>query len=218
MGQGLPFPAPGMVPWTNLFALPPWTGDEAFVDLAANWYLDGYSPVDAVEIPFSWLSGPMRFRQDRPFNYAAVSSDGGGTAIARTVADEQVEFTTTLGSRNDVNAPNLAHFTITYYDEPRTRLSSVALVLNDRTEEEIWKILGVGIGDRITITDPPTGYPRGADNLVVEGVRHNAAGNASARVVVWATSPVIGAEIGEVGPFFRVGVSPLDSETDLLPW
>lgn len=217
MGQGLPFPAPGMVAWANLFALPPWTADEAFIDIAANWYLDGYEAPATTEIPFSWLSGPLRFRQDKAFDYAAVSKSGGGTAIAFVNADEQTEFTASLASRNDVDAPNLAHFTVTYYDTARTRLSSVTLVLNDRTEEEIWTILGVGIGDRITITGVPTGYPQGADSLVVEGIRQGAAGDASARVVVWSTSPVIGEEPGTVGPFFRVGVSEIGGE-DNLPW
>lgn len=218
MGQGLPFPAPGMVPWANMFQLPPWTGDESFIDIAAQWYLDGLEPAPTTEIPFSWLAGQMRFRQDKAFTYAAVGKDGSGTSIASVSADEQIEFSTSLASRNDVDPGNLAHFTVTYYDTARTRLSSVALVLNDRSETEIWTILGVGIGDRITITDVPTGYPQGADNLVVEGISHGASGDASARVVVWSTSPVIGTDIGEVGPFFRVGVTPLDSTTDLLPW
>src|SRR5688572_11482328 len=118
-----------MVPWANLFALPPWTADDTFIDIAQHWYLDGFQAHDAVQIPWTWISGPLRFRQDKPFTYAAVSKSGGGTAIAFVNADEQTEFTATLASRNDVDAPNLAHFAVTYYDEPRTRMSELVLLL-----------------------------------------------------------------------------------------
>lgn len=216
MGQGLPFPAPGMVPWANMFSLPPWTGDESFISLTQHWYLDGLQAPDPVEIPWTWLSGPLRFRQDKPFSYASVSKAGGGTAIASVTADEQTEFTASLDAVNDVDNVNLAHFTVTYYDTPRTRLAEVRLILNRRTDEEVWTILGVGIGTRILITGTPVGWPQGADNLVVEGIHPES--TSSYRAVVWSTSPVIGTEIGETGPFFRVGVTPLDSTTDLLPW
>lgn len=217
MGQGLPFPAPRMAPWSTMFALPPFTGDEAFIALAADWYLAGLQPQDPVEIPWSWLSGPLRFRQDKPFTHAAVAKTGGGTAIANVVADEQITYTASLQSLNDVDTSNLAHFTVTYYDDSRTRLAQVQLVLNKRTELEVWTILSVRTGDRITITDVPTGWPQGADNLVVEGIHHLSRGDGGARIVEWSTSPVVGENPGQVGPFFRVGVSPLDG-TDKLPW
>jgi hypothetical protein len=217
MGQGLPYPAPGMAPWANMFALPLWTGDEAFVEVARHWYLDGWQAPDPVEIPWSWISGPLRFRQDKAFTHASVTKTGGGSAIAQVSADEQIDFTASLDSENDVDAPNLAHFTITYYDTPRTRLAQLVLALNRRTDLEIWTILGVNIGDRISITDVPAGWPQGADSLVVEGIQHISRGDVGPRLVVWSTSPVIGEEVGQVGPFFRVGVSPLDGD-DLLPW
>lgn len=217
MGQGLPYPAPSMVPWSNMFAFPAWTGDETCQTVATHWYLDGLQSPEAVEIPRSWLSGPIRFRQDKAINYAAVSKTGGGTAIVQVSGDEQVEYRASLDAENDVDAPNLAHFTTIYYDEPRMRLAQVALMLNKRTELEVWTILGVGIGTRISITDVPSNWPRGTDSLVVEGIQHMNRGAAAARVVVWNTSPVIGEELGEVGPFFRVGVSELDG-ADLLPW
>ena len=215
MGQGLPVPAPAMAPWVKMFGLPSWTGDQTSRTVATHWYLDGLQPPDPVEIPWTWLSGPIRFRQDRAFTHAAVSKDGGGTAIAQVSADQRIPFTASLQSRNDVDAPNLAHFTVTYYDEPRTRLAEVRLFLNKRTDEELWTILSVGIGTRITITGIPTGWPDGADSLVVEGV--NAQSSTDFRFITWSTSPVVGEEPGQVGPFFRVGVSPLDG-TDLLPW
>lgn len=207
-----------MVPWANMFALPPWTGDETFVDLAADWYLDGYQAPDPVEIEWDWLSGSIRFRQDRPITVAQITKSGAGPAVARAISDELIEFNASLEALNDVDAPNYAHWLVTYYDQARTRLSKLELVLNKRTEEEIWTILGVTVGTRISITGVPDGYPRGADQLIVEGIHHIAGGNASARVVEWSTSPVIGTEVGEVGPYFRVGVTQLDDETYLLPW
>lgn len=215
MGQGLPHPAPGMLPWARMFDLPPWTGDETSRSVAVHWYLDGLQAPEPVEIPWSWLSGPMRFRQDRAATHAAVSKVGGGTAIAQVSADEQISFTASLQSGNDVDPANLAQFVVDYYDEARTRLAEVRLVLNERTDEELWTILGVEIGTRITITGTPTGWPEGADSLVVEGIHPES--STDYRAVTWATSPVIGEAAGEVGPFFRVDVSTLDGG-DKLPW
>lgn len=215
MGQGLPVPAPAMTPWARMFDLPAFTGDEQSRTVATHWYLDGYSPPERVEIPWSWLARPFRFRTDRAVTHAAVSKSGGGTAIAHKNADQQIEFTAMLDSGNDVDAPNLAHFMTVYYDEPRTRLNAIRLILNGRSDTECWTILGVGIGDRVELTDVPAGFPRGAAHLVVEGIASEDDG--ATRSVVWSTSPVIGEKPGEVGPFFRVGVSVLDGP-DKIPW
>lgn len=214
MGQGLPYPAPQMVPWGNLFLLPSWTGDETDPLVAQDWYMSGLSAPAPIEIPYSWLSGPLRFRQDKAFTRSSVTKSGAGIAVSVVDSDEEIEHTATLDSNNNVDTGNLAHFTVTYYDEPRTRASQLRLFLNKRAPTEIWTILGVKVGDRITITGTPTGWPNGATSLVVEGIHHTSAG---ARVVEWSTSPLIGETIGSVGPFFRVGVSALDG-TDLLPW
>ena len=214
MGQGLPVPAPGMVPWGTLFALPPWSGEDPAI-LAQDWYLAGLSPPAPTSIPWSWLSGPIRFRQGKPFTYAAVTKTSGGTAESSVAADEQTDFEANLDTANDVDAGNLAHFVTTYYDTARTRIASVVLILNSRTQTEIWTILGMAIGDRFTITDVPTDWPAGASSLVIEGIQHLSDGER--RVVVWTTSPLIGETVGSVGPFFRVGVSALGG-TDLLPW
>lgn len=216
MGAGLPVPAPGMVPWRHLFALPLWTGDDGGQALAQHWYLDGFSSPPAIEIPYRWIAaGSLKMRTDRPITHAAVTKSGGGTAIASVLADEQIDFTSTTESTNDVDAPNRAHFTVTYYDEPRTRLSSLRFILNRRTVPEIWTLLGVEIGTRIQITGTPANWPEGATDLVVEGKAHSILGDL--RVLAWNASPLIGEAVGQVGPFFRVGVSELDG-TDLLPW
>lgn len=216
MGQGLPVPAPGMTPWANLFNPPSWAGDDAGTELARDWYLGGLAPPDPIEIPWSWLAPILRFRQDKAVTYAAVTRTAGGTAVSSVDMDEQIDFTATLDTANNVDAPNLAHFMTVYYDEPRTRLAQLRFILNNRTVTEIWTLLGADIGDRILLTDlPATGWPAGADSVVIEGIFHSI--TSEERVVEWSTSPVIGETAGTVGPFFRVGVSLLDG-SDLLPW
>ena len=214
-GHGYPTPAPEIAPWRDLFALPAWTGDDRGQALAVDWHLSGLSAPEPTHIPYAWLAPPLRFRQDKSVTYAAVSKASGGTAVATVPADEQIDFQATLDTGNDVDTTNLAHFMVTYYDEPRTRLAQVQLILNSRALDEIWTILGVGIGERILITDVPVGWPNGADNLVIEGIA--AFDDGERRVVAWNTSPVIGEVTGSVGPFFRVGVSALGG-IDKLPW
>jgi hypothetical protein len=161
-GQGLPWPAPGMVPWASLFLLPSWTGDEGDQALAQDWYLDGLSPPEPVEIPYSWIAGPMRMRTDKAVTYASVTKTGAGTAIAIEPADEQIDFTANTDASNDVDASNQAQFMVDYYDEPRTRLASLRFVLNFREPTEIWTLLGVQIGTRICI-------PHASSNISVRG-------------------------------------------------
>lgn len=221
MGQGLPVPAPGMISWDRLFDLPQWLAEDRGHEdrgdsVAQNWYLSGLAPPAPIEISWSWITKPIRFRQDKPLTHASVSkTSGGGTAISRVNADEQVSFTATLDTVNDVDATNRAHFVTTYYDTVRTRLATVRFVLNSRTTEELWLLLGTMIGTRFTITDAPVSFPIGATSLVVEGIRRSSRNDVS--YLEWTTSPLIGETVGEVGPFFRVGVSSLGG-TDLLPW
>ncbi len=216
MGQGLPHPAPGVVPWATMFALPSWTGDEHPAAVATDWYLGGLSAPEPVEIPFSWLSGTIRFRQVKPYNYASVGKVGAGTAVAVAagVVDEQVDFTESTATSNDVDAPNRAHHVVTYYAQSRVRMSQLRFVLNQRETTEIWTLLGVGVGRRVRLTGTPAGWPEGGADLVVEGVTHR---SRQVRELVWSASPVIGLALGEVGPFFRAGVSTLGGD-DLLPW
>lgn len=214
MGFGVWAPQLPMRPFTDLYALPSWNGEETPQDLVQDWYLSGLSAPEPTQIPYGWLSKPMRSRQDKAVTYAEVTKSGGSTAIASVPADEQLDFTATLDAANDVDAPNLAHFTTVYYDGPRTRFAQLRLVLTERTRDEIWTILGVGIGDRIQITGVPATWPPGAAHQVVEGIGHESSGQ---RVLTWVTSPVIGESAGQVGPFARVGVSQLDGP-DKLPW
>lgn len=215
MGFGIWAPQLDEVPFVDLWALPGWTGDETDAALAQDWYLSGLSAPEPVDIPYAWLAGPFRSRQDKAVTYAAVTKSNAGTAIAAVPTDRQVKFEAEIASLNDTDAPNLAHFMTVYYDQPRTRLAQVRLHLNERDDTDIWTILGVGIGDRIRITDPPATWPADAAHQIVEGIGHESGGDR--RVVVWSTSPVIGEDLGEVGPFFRIGASTLDGP-DKLPW
>lgn len=215
MGQGLPYPAPAVAPWANLFNWPSWTGDDTARLVAQDWYFGGLGPPEPVEIPWTWITGEVRFRQDRAATYAAVTREGGSTAIEVVDSDEQTDFTATLSNLNQQDHANLAHFATVYYDEPRHRLSQVTFMLNSRLPDEIWTLLSVGVGRRFTITDAPATWPEGATSLVVEGIAHSS--SADARYITWSTSPVIGETAGEVGPFFRIGVSQFDGD-DLLAW
>jgi hypothetical protein len=215
MGYGVWATQLAEVPFADLYDLPPWTGDEARPAAAQDWYLSGLSAPEPTEIPWTWLAPPMRFREDKPVTFASVTSRGGDDAVASVPADEQTDFTATLDSGNRVDIHNLAHFMLTYYDEYRVRCPQLRFVLNARTQDEQWQILGAGIGTRILVTGVPAAWPRGADNLVIEGIDHSC--SSEQRIVEWSTSPVIGEVPGEVGPFFRLGVSKLDGP-DLLPW
>jgi hypothetical protein len=216
VGYGVWAPQLPMVAFNDLYALPPFTGDETRTALAQDWYLTGLSPRDPIEIPYSWLSGSFRTRIDKAITYAAVTKAGAGTAIASTPAAQQVKFEATLESANDVDAPNLAHFMTVYYDQPKTRIASMRMILNERTPEEIATILGAGIGSHFHIVGHPARWPAEASHQqVIEGIGHESSGDL--RIVVWSTSPHVGEDVEEAGPFFRVGVSQLDGP-DKLPW
>lgn len=216
MGYGVWAPYLPMVDFNDLYRLPSFTGDEAVPRIAQDWYLDGLSAPAPIEISWLWLAPPLRFREDKAITYASISRGSSTPAIASVPASEQIDFTATLDAYNTIDAPNLAHFMITYYDQPRVRCPQLRFILNNRSQTEQWTILGANIGDRIHIPDVPVGWPSGADNLVIEGIARTTLAETS--VVEWATSPVIGDTVGQVGPFFRVGVSKLDGLTDPLPW
>ncbi len=69
--------------------------------------------------------------------------------------------------------------------------------------------------DEVTFTGVDrAGWPDGVTHLVIEGIAHSVA--ADTRFVVWNTAPVIGAEPGEAGPWFRADESTADTGSDLL--
>lgn len=213
-GRGLQRGVPRYAPWRNLFDIEH-PGMSRFI--ALDWYWA--RPAYVSEIPWTWLSGPLRFRPDPPLNAAAVSTSGGATSYA-TDQDSidkrgQRSFTHTTYSDNEKDAANLAAFIVAYYRNPRVRLAQSVLILNKRTPGEIRLILDLEVGDRIRITDTPVGWPEGGVELVIEGITHRAA--VDMRTVSWSLAPVIGASPDVSGPWFRLGDSMLGGD-DALPW
>lgn len=182
-----------------------------------HWW-GGTVPPRPVDIPVAWLSPPLRVRQDHPLNRAEVGQRGGATARSTNVPalnDQQWLFTASVDSVADADAPNLATWVTDTYDEPLPRCGALTLVLNVRTDTEVWRILGVTQGRRIRLTDAPGSWPTGATELVVEGVTHQFTGDL--RIVQWNTSPVIGAAAGVAGPWFRYSTSRWNG-TDVRPY
>lgn len=216
-GKGLLTNVPRYAPWSGMFDFTSYPETGYFV--SADWYFAGRGPQITTEIPWTWLSGPLRFRPDSPLNAAAVTTDGGGVALASDPVsiDEygQWPFNHTTLSENLKDAVNLATWIVAYYADPRVRLAQVQLILNTRTEAEIRKILRREVGNRIHITNTPTGWPEGGVQLVIEGITHHSA--VDVRTVTWSLSPVIGEDPDVAGPWFRLGVSQLGGG-DVLPW
>lgn len=57
-------------------------------------------------------------------------------------------------------------------------------------------------------------WPDGVTELVIEGIAHSISGDT--RFVIWNTAPLIGADPGEAGPWFRADQSTTDIGSDLL--
>lgn len=181
-------------------------------------------PPARVQIPYAWLSSttPLRSRPDKPLTTASVSTES-ATARARDATSLAAfgnnRFTAALDTPMPEDAANLADWVVAYYatpagDVPRARFPALTLRLNGRTVPEMQRILGVKIGQRIEITNPPATWPEGAAHQVVEGILHSAG---EARDVVWNTAPVIGTAPGVAGPWFRLDVSAVNG-TDLVPF
>lgn len=134
--------------------------DQSALVAAQNWlWWGGVAPPAAVQIPLSWLRGPARFRHDPPRQVAEVTQAGGTTATSRAASllptDRQWVFTATLDTLVSGDTANLARWVTTYYTSPLPRANAYSLVLNGRTVPEIWRILGVKVGTRISITGAP---------------------------------------------------------------
>ncbi len=176
-----------------------------------DYWWGGYPPTPT-EIPHSWLTPPA--------NTAAVTRTGGETARstdrASVLAIGERPFNATLNTTVVDDPYNFATYVTAYYTSPRQRMPELRLNLLSRTPDECWRILSRRIGDRISITGAPAGWPEGVTELVIEGIGHTI-GSDDARWVAWKTAPVIGSTPGEAGPWFRLGES-MTGSTDLLPF
>lgn len=188
------------------------------VRIVNDLWWGGISRPPPVQIPLSWLRGPVRVRQDPPRKVAEVTQSGSAAPSRVNVAargERQWPFTATVDSVVASDPANLARWVTAYYSVPLPRASAFNLVLNARSQTEIWRILGVTLGTHISVTGT-TNWPDGATELIVEGISHRIVGDA--RVVTWNTSPLVGTAAGTAGPYFRLGVTTLGSATDKMPF
>lgn len=170
--------------------------------------------VGALLIPYSWLAPPLRTRPEKPYTTAVVAQTNGTTAYTQDddALDEYGDnpFTATLLTACDADPANLAQWTLDYYatqpgDVPRTRFVSLKMCLSKRTvAEQLFLHENLYIGRRISITDPPTTWPTGLSEQVIEGIHHTIG---QLREVELSTVPVIGTSHGVAGPWFRIGSS-----------
>lgn len=189
---------------------------------AANDFFFGFTPPIPIQIPYDWLSPPLRARSDAPINDVSVARPGGLTAYQRndTSVSRFGDFTATytLDTAIDADLQAFANWVVSYYAISRSRCPSLMINLfgPKRTDADRLRVLGVAIGTRIQITGSPATWPEGIFSLIVEGVTHQFGGNV--RTVTWNTSPVIGSVPGTSGPWFRLnGVSQING-ADVVPF
>lgn len=189
--------------------------------VAADYFF-GVAPPPVTVIPYDWLSPPATFRADAPINDPQITNGRGGivqspnAASIATYGDFPLQVT--LSTISDGDAPALAYWFSTYYAGFRMRSPSLTINLLDarRTQAEIWRVVGVRIGDRISIPDAPGTWPQGANTMFVEGITHTVSQNG--RTVTFNCSPVIGSTPGTAGPWFTADNSFAGSTTDLAPF
>lgn len=184
------------------------------------WWGTGVAEAtSSVEIPYSWISPPLQRRPSVIVNDATVSQSGGVTAYsndATSTARYGVNAASVqLETSSSADPASLAAFLTTYYAQPRPRQPILQLNLYNRTEPECMRILGVGLAERVRITGAPAGWPPGAVNFTVEGIRH--VGAVERRTVEWATAAIVGSAATDPGPWFRWDASFWDG-TDLRPF
>lgn len=178
-----------------------------------EWVWGGATAPPSVEIPFAWLSPPLRYRPDKPINIARVTA-AGETTIAEDAASAARYGTfvrdESLVSSTVQDGANLADHLVDLYADPRMRSPELRFnllkVREDHGPSAVHRILSVRLGQRITITGAPAGVPAGSTELVVEGIVQDI-GHIE-RMTRWSTSPVIGLEPGVVGPWLRTTDHP----------
>jgi len=192
---------------------------DPLVSVVTQWLFFGGPPAP-VEIPYTWLSFPARWRHETMVNTATVEQFNGVEAT-KTNPTSVTNFGQraggdTLHTACDADPANLATWLVTYWGEQRMKQPALMLVdLAQRTDAEVTAILRVRQGTRVVVTDAPATWPEGSHSLVVEGVDHS--GRADRSGVIWRTSPVPGSTTpGEPGPWLRYGSSMWNS-ADVIP-
>lgn len=173
-----------------------------------------------VEIPLCWLTGQVKLRLEKPYTTAEVARGGGRPAYAvnraaRSLYGDQA-FEATLDSACDADASVLAHWTVTYRAEPRTRSPELVIDLMHRTDAERAVILALKRQQRVRLVGVPPEFPEGADTPVISGITDNI--GVRARRVRLTTRAVIGVEPGVAGPWWRAGSSPALGSDHIIPF
>ena len=180
-------------------------------------------PPPVTVIPWIWLQMPLQMRADQPINSAQITRVGQAAATANNLTSQTTYGVFAAGATLDTISPddaaNFGAWLVAYYANPLLRIPTVSMSLVPRTDDERATILGVEIGQRITLGQGtaqdypghtigipiPAGLPPAARSWVVEGVHHTS--SVTDRVVEWTTSPLLGGTPGVEGPWFRLGSS-----------
>jgi hypothetical protein len=176
---------------------------------------------------------PLVLRPDQPINSAQITRVG-QAAANNTSAASQTTYgvfaaSATLDTISPDDANNFGLWLVAYYANPLLRVPTVSLSLVYRTNPERATILGVEIGQRVTLGPGtvqdyaghttgiaiPAGLPPAAQSWVVEGIHHTS--SVLDRIVEWTTSPLLGVTPGVEGPWFRLDSSVLGG-SDVVPF
>lgn len=163
------------------------------------------SPPTPTLIPYAWVSTPLARRPATIVNTASVGQVGGSTAYATDatsvtavgVGPANIELNTDC----DADAFNLATFLVTFRAGPSPRQPIMRINLYGRTDAEIYRVMRVRLGSRVTIPDTQAGWPAAATSFSIEGIRHEA--GVDHRFVEWSTAALIGTAPPAPGPWFR---------------
>lgn len=190
-------------------------------------------PPAVTVIPWIWLQTPLELRADPPINSTQISRTGGADGIANNLPSQATygvfSASASLDTISPDDAQSFATWLVTFYGNPLLRAPVLSLSLVYRTDDERAAILGLEIGQRITlgpgtvqdfpghlaVIPVPAGLPPGALSFVIEGIHHTSSVND--RVVEWTTAPLIGTTAGAEGPWFRLDSSALGG-TDTMPF
>jgi hypothetical protein len=204
--------------------LQPWP-EQPYSPLAAilndyYWGAGVTGPPTVTEIPYAWLTYPVISQPTTAYTKAVVSQTGGttgyATASAATVRRYGAStFTATLDTPVGPDVANLATFVTTYQATPRPRRPVLRVMLYNRTDAEILRVMRLTFGSRVRITGAPANWPPGGANFTVEGIHHKAA--VDERWVDLTTSALIGTAPTTPGPWFHWGASSWGG-TDIRPF
>jgi len=190
-------------------------------------------PPAVTVIPWIWLQVPLELRANPPINSAQITRTNQTAATTNNITSQATygvfAASATLDTVSPDDAQNFANWLTYVYANPLVRTPTLTLSLVYRTDDERALILGLEIGQRITLgpgtvqdypghttaIPVPAGLPPGALSMLIEGIHHTS--SVTDRIVEWTTSPLLGATPGAEGPWFRLDSSVLDG-TDYLPF